>query len=338
MKIILVGDICLGEHYFNFGHGVRSSVLSGEDILSGVTKFIEKGDLLIGNLECVVSGDLFDESDPSKRVFRAGESALSIFSQFPKTVLSVANNHALEFGPTVFDNMLESCERSGISICGLEDKKGIARTTLGDKEIIVVGASLVSDPKRSMCASTYYFPSIDELTDNLKSLAPQCDILILNLHWGSESNLNATKLQREVAARLVGAGADLIVGHHPHIFYEVERISNSIVCYSLGDFVFDLTWNKYINRSGMVEVNFLSDDCVEAFIHGVDILDDGRPVMSGKSVRLPKDSIVDLYKFSGRLPKSNFLKFLYFSRNIFKGDTKTKLRFLGWKIKKIFLK
>lgn len=338
MKIILVGDICLGEHYFNFGHGVRSALLRGEDILSSVSQTIEKGDLLIGNLECVVSEDLFDENNPSERVFRAGESALRIFRKFPKTVLSVANNHALEFGPTIFNNMLKSCERNEISICGLEDMKGIVRITLGEKKIIVVGASLVSDAKRSMCNPGYYSASIDELTDQLESLRPQCDILILNLHWGSESNLQATKLQREVAARFVEAGVDIIAGHHPHILYEVERIGNSVICYSLGDFVFDLTWNKYINRSGVVEVNFRGDGCIEAVIHGLHILEDGRPIMSGKTVSLPKNSIVDFYDFSGRLPKSNLLKLLYFSKNIFKGDTKTKFRFLAWKIKKIFLK
>lgn len=338
MKVTLVGDLSLGEHYFNFGDGVRSCIQSGEDVFEGISEIISGTDLLIGNLECVVSPIEFDEGNPRERVFRANESALDIFDRFPITVLNVANNHSLEHGIECFQSMISACEKKGIIVCGIERNNGVATLEINNQIISIVGASLVKDDKRAPADSTYYQPSIDNLCDELFKLSKISDFLILNIHWGHEDRLRVSRYQRQLAKRFVECGVHVIVGHHPHILYEIESYRDGFACYSLGDILFDLTWNKYIRLSGLVQFDILDGKIENKVVHGVSIKKSGKPFSIYKSMNIVSEGVTDFYKFQGELPRSRLRKVGYMIKNLHKGDSMVKTRFLLWKLKDQLLK
>ena len=74
------------------------------------------------------------------------------------------------------------------------------------------------------------------------------------LHWGDESLYQPSEGQREFAKQILDAGVDIIIGHHPHIHYEVERYDNQVAAYSLENFLFDLPWDIRLMRSGMLDI------------------------------------------------------------------------------------
>lgn len=333
MRVSLVGDLCLGEHYFNFGDGVGSFILAGGDPFEYVEKQVKDTDLLIGNLECVVGNLPFNNKDPRERVFRANDSALGVFSRFPNTILNVANNHSLEHGLANFHDMVRACRDRGLIICGLESEHGVAIQSIQGNIIAVVGASLVPDPRRRSGTESYYQPSIDELCKNLAELSPICDLLVLNIHWGTEDSLNATAEQKNLAELFLKAGTDVIVGHHPHVLYEVEARAEALICYSLGDFIFDLTWNKYIDKSAIVQFEFLNKAVENIKISGVHISKQGIPISTVKEVSVNARTSVNFYGFKGEMPNLLIGKARYMALNLFRGDVAVKFRFLLWKIK-----
>ena len=78
----------------------------------------------------------------------------------------------------------------------------------------------------------------------VRSSKTKVDILVVSVHWGEEYKSKANSNQKLIAGKLSEAGADYIVGHHPHWVQEIERMGNTEVYYSLGNFVFDQRWSE----------------------------------------------------------------------------------------------
>lgn len=70
------------------------------------------------------------------------------------------------------------------------------------------------------------------------------DLVIVNAHWGDEYDAEANPRQKALAKAMVDAGADIIIGHHPHVLQSFEIYKNSIIFYSLGNFIFDQGWTR----------------------------------------------------------------------------------------------
>jgi hypothetical protein len=91
---------------------------------------------------------------------------------------------------------------------------------------------------------------LQETTSALKSCRDHADIVILLLHWGLENYRFPTPSQRRLAKQLIGAGADFIVGHHPHVLQGIESVGSGSVAYSLGNFMFDHFPWRFSNHDG----------------------------------------------------------------------------------------
>ena len=80
------------------------------------------------------------------------------------------------------------------------------------------------------------------------------DIIVVSFHWGEEYKISANKFQKSLAHELIDAGADLIIGHHPHVVQEVEHYKNGWIFYSLGNFIFDQNFSKDTKKGIIVKV------------------------------------------------------------------------------------
>jgi poly-gamma-glutamate synthesis protein (capsule biosynthesis protein) len=159
--------------------------------------------------------------------------------------MSVANNHAVDYGPTVMNDTLLRLSKAGIQYCGAQ------QSIDGD----IQNAVIFDDPRMKIAFlgfndinkypfSGYPRPwvaSEETMIQSIKRARSQADIVVVNLHFGDEQNFTHSNRQEQLSHAAADAGADIIVGHHPHVIQDLEIYNSSIIAYSLGNFIFDMS-------------------------------------------------------------------------------------------------
>jgi poly-gamma-glutamate synthesis protein (capsule biosynthesis protein) len=335
---MFVGDISLGEHFFSFGHGPRSLVESGKYIFSSVDKVFAEADFVVGNLEGPLSDINYTPTDPLSRVFRGAPCSTAQLSQAGINVLNIANNHSLQHGDDCFRDTVSRLQEAGIRVIGLTDNgKHGSGQILVDKTGTTLGLVAASstpdnvDPEQK----SYNRFDIDTLCSRVQSLAKKCVIVAVVLHWGVEGHTKAGEDQKQTARRLFNAGAKIIVGHHPHVFFEIEKSDNGLIAYSLGDFVFDLPWESKLVKSGILDIRVGSEGSVDGVaIWPIKLDINGIPKVNGGPVPIRQNGLFTLYRHGNGLRLQPLKKLIFLLLFLLKGATFTKLKFLAWKTRK----
>ena len=163
--------------------------------------------------------------------FSTAESNIPALSKAGFTYMSQANNHAYDFAQIGFDNATAALEKNDIETFGHPsrvDKTSVEFITVDDSVIAIIAAHTLTQ-----------LPNYSELKEVFTYATARSDIQIVYVHWGDEYVPVHNKRQREAAERFIDAGADLIVGHHPHVVQDIELINGVPVFYSLGNYIFD---------------------------------------------------------------------------------------------------
>jgi len=222
LTLAFVGDVMLGR-------GVAQALDGDWDAaFVGVQPWLAQADLAFANLESPLTTAPFappSDGMAGRYDLRAPPEAVAALRGAGFDVVSLANNHALDAGPA-----------------------GLAQTaaTLGKVEI----AGLVDDGRiyPSTHLPAYRFLAFDDSVEPLDvhaaagAVAAAADgggLVIVSVHWGGEYQASPSLRQRTVARALALAGADLVIGHGPHVLQRVEWVGETLVAYSLGNFLFD---------------------------------------------------------------------------------------------------
>jgi hypothetical protein len=212
-------------------------------------------DILIANLETV----LHEGSDAAgnKCSLKADPRWADILAHAGISVVSLANNHIMDYGSSGLTATRGALDEAGVRYFGAGTNIAEALAPLymdaNGTRVALLGRSsvVVSSP----CYASGKLPGVapfdlEETRHQIKECKRQADITALVLHWGVEHYRYPAPKQRREARELIQAGADLIIGHHPHVLQGIERISDGLVCYSLGNFVFDdLDW-CFVDKDG----------------------------------------------------------------------------------------
>ncbi|WP_173299025.1 CapA family protein [Thermanaeromonas sp. C210] len=225
--------------------------------LAELGPLLRSADLTFGNLESPLSDT--GKPIPGKGIwFRARPEALQVLQQGGFDILNIANNHILDYDTPAFLQTMELLDKAGIRYFGggqniqearrpvLLEEKGIRLGFLGYSDMADIFWSY--DYPRSFKA-TADRPGIapleiEAMCQDVELLKAQTDIAVVSLHWGTEYQRRPSSEQRQIAHRLVEAGADIILGHHPHVFQGIEVYKGSIILYSLGNFIMDQNWSR----------------------------------------------------------------------------------------------
>ena len=239
MTLVAVGDVMLGR-------GVQKRSQTTSDPLYPFTKVAERlrrSHVTLGNLECAITLT----GTPAKKpyVFRADQDAAKRLKEVGFTVISMANNHGGDFGREGLLNSLIHLSEAGIGVLGAgPNHEGASApwiTTLPDGTVVgIIGSSIIGssypvgrvNPGVHVCTSNRFL-------EEIKTAKSQCDFLTVFPHWGEEYTASPTESQRTMAHKAIDAGADAVIGHHPHWIQEVEFYKGGLIVYSLGNFVFD---------------------------------------------------------------------------------------------------
>ena len=240
MKVALAGDTMLGRRVAERLAVERPKALFAPEVIA-VT---HEADLFVVNLECAVSNRGEHWPNPYKPFFfRAPPVAVDVLSHLGVDCVTLANNHALDFGPEALLDTIEHLRDAGIACAGAGPDETSARapavierrgTRVGIVGLTDHPADFAAGPDRPGVA----FADLDQrppqwLLDTIGGV--RADIVIVSPHWGPNMVARPRRYVRSAAAGFLGAGASLVAGHSAHVFHGVgDRI-----LYDLGDFIDD---------------------------------------------------------------------------------------------------
>ena len=217
----------------------------GAAALAKVKPYLETADLAFVNLEGPIS-DKGTKLAWKEYTFRSRTALASGLAAAGVDVVSMANNHAVDCGPTALLDTIARLDKVGIAHAGAGDDLSAARAAaMVDTPAGKVAVLAFTDKYAGGFAAGTDHPGVATISDGTKVLAAiaaahkKADFVIVSFHWGTEYTSQAAGYQRALAHKAIDAGADLILGHHPHVIQGLEVYHDRLIAYSLGDFVFD---------------------------------------------------------------------------------------------------
>jgi poly-gamma-glutamate capsule biosynthesis protein CapA/YwtB (metallophosphatase superfamily) len=241
ITIAAVGDM-------QFDRGVRALVdrRGGAAPLAAIASQLRTADITVGNLEACLSDR--GRPDAHKDVVLHGDPVgIDSLTSAGFDLVSLANNHIMDFGSAALRDTLGRLDRAGIahSGAGADEQAAWKRVTVRRKGATVAFLSVTDIvhagyPATENRAGVAALPGNEDALRVLISEAEgSADYVIVALHYGTEYADKPSAAQVAQAHRAIDAGADVVLAHHPHVIQAVEAYKNGVIAYSLGDFVFD---------------------------------------------------------------------------------------------------
>ena len=333
---MFLGDLSLGEHYFSFGHGPRSLIENGCDIFENVRTVLQKADYVIANLE----GPLSDHDHNNDRfecfAFNGNPSSADLLIKSNINVVSIANNHILQHGIEGMNRTVDMLQKKRIKVLGMNpeyNKDKVVIIEQDNQRIALIAASCIKD-NFIKDQNLYTFFDKNKISKMITELRKECTAIILLLHWGNEGDLFATEDQKELAHLLIDSGVDLLIGHHPHVLFEIERLHNKLIAYSLGNFVFDLSWEKKFKKSIILDIQMNSLGALESVqLWPIKIVKNGIPILASGPLEMKEaQDFLNFHHCNAKLRFQQAKKFLFYLLFLWRGRTSLKIQYLRWKI------
>ena len=246
--------LALGD--VNLGRRVGQILLSGDTLYpwQAVRDTFARFDIVFANLESNLSDQNGRTVDPkSNVVFTGPPSGARSLAMAGVTIVSTANNHALDFGMDALRETIRNLDSAGVrhvGTAGTEDElfqpvrltvKGIAFAFLACTDLM--NGEGTSWSRHVAAADTgRLFPAI-------RLARKTADVVVVSFHGGEEYAGRPTRRVVDFAQAVIHAGADLFLGHHPHVPYGIATVGKGYAVYSLGNFVFRQPGNFWTEHS-----------------------------------------------------------------------------------------
>ncbi|GHU34421.1 lipoprotein [Clostridia bacterium] len=257
LTLSAIGDVTLASSYAKPYAGSFANLYDnyGADyFFADVRHIFASDDITVANLECVLS----DVDDPSRETnsqykYKGREEFASVLVNGSIEVVNTLNNHTKDFSEAGYEDTLRALDLAGI------DHFGNGRISIKNVNGIKIG--FISSIGVSASESR-----LNGLADQLRYLDSQgVTLKVVTFHWGEMGATSATADQVKIAHSVIDNGADLVLGHHPHVLQGIETYNGKYIAYSLGNFIFDgnvisdienrtsvIMQVKYTFRDGMI--------------------------------------------------------------------------------------
>lgn len=232
-SILAVGDIMLGRDVRNKMDKLNNHFYPFEKISGDNNSFFKGMDLVFGNLEGPIYKDGY-KSDVSL-TFGFPEYVTPVLRDIGFDVLSLANNHTTNQRQEGLDSTYKQLENVGIGACGHPNEEKTDTVVYRQLGATLVGFVCFDDISGAINDAN--------AIEVVKNTNKEADFTVVSMHAGVEYKHTPNKRQISLAHSFVDAGADLIIGHHPHVVQPFEVYNGVPILYSLGNFVFDQDWS-----------------------------------------------------------------------------------------------
>ena len=256
VRIAAVGDIMLG------GTAGPEMQKYGYDYpFERTQSLLKQAQIVFGNLE----GPLTEggaTATPKKYVFRSPPDKVApALARAGFNIVSLANNHSLDYGPQGLEDTRSALEKAGIQGVGAGRNLAEARAPV----YMVKGGATVAFLAYSLTFPEEFWAGPDkpgtafgheqDVRADVTAARQTADIVVVSFHWGQEGKTELRDYQVQLAHAAIDAGASAVLGHHPHILQAVERYQDGVILYSLGNFAFG-SFSNTATRSAIALLTF----------------------------------------------------------------------------------
>ena len=222
---------------------------------------LKQAQIVFGNLE----GPLTEggaTATPKKYVFRSPPDKVApALARAGFNIVSLANNHSLDYGPQGLEDTRAALEKAGIHGVGAGRNLAEARAPV----YMVKGGATVAFLAYSLTFPEEFWAGPDkpgtafgheqDVRADVAAARRKADIVVVSFHWGQEGKTELRDYQVQLAHAAIDAGASAVLGHHPHILQAVERYQDGVILYSLGNFAFG-SFSNIATRSAIALLTF----------------------------------------------------------------------------------
>ena len=271
--LTVVGDVMLGR-----GVAAAAAGDHGRQLRPTAPR-LRAADVTVGNLESTLSRAGAPRQGGDS--FAAHPAVAEALVEAGFDVVSLANNHAGDFGPQALRQTVTRLRTAGLETFGAGADLAAARrpvvvdvrgTRFGFVGFNAIGETPEAGPGRTGAVSVSMPPrtgpldrrELDRFLRDVRRLDSRVDVVVALPHWGTQYTNRPEPVQRRVATELVGAGVDLVVGGHPHWVQGVSTIGGALVAQSLGNFVFDMDFMAETMVGVVLETTWWGDRLVAA--------------------------------------------------------------------------
>ncbi len=242
--------------------GRTLGLLDNPDTAFGpIAQTLSAADIAIVNLETAVTTRGTEE--PKEFHFRAPPSAYEALKAAGIDVVTLANNHALDYGRVGLTDTLDAAQAAGMPIVGagenaaqafspwITEVKGVKIAFLGFNQVTELASSWAAKDNRSGLAMVY--PDQDQAVAAVRAAKAKADVVVVDMHWGQEYNECPIAIQKATAKKLADAGATMIIGSHVHVLQGDGWQGKTFVAYGMSNF---LWWynDAQSNDTGVMRV------------------------------------------------------------------------------------
>lgn len=256
VRLLALGDVNLGR-------------VSGERILAGDTLWpftnvlneFREHDIVFVNLESNLSDQNGETQDPDNNLIFTGPPAGAwTLRKAGVTVVSTANNHALDYGRAAKDSTIRYLTQAGVHFAGTS----ATRDALYEPAILerngirfaFFAVTAIMNMPGEWWKGHVAFADTGKLFPRMRAWRPSVDAIVVSYHGGNEYQDRPHRPLTEFAEAVLANGGDLFLGHHPHVPYGIVKIGQGLAAHSLGNFAFNQPQRFWTQRSFGLSVTF----------------------------------------------------------------------------------
>ncbi len=274
IDIAFVGDLMFGGY---FDDHYDPQLVEKDDPLVDIEKHLA-ADLAFGNLETTITRKLPNNGGPHdgkghKRFVTLPERVAVLTRNQRFHAVTLANNHQLDNDVPGLVETPKILDELGLKYVGAARKDRDARFLVETIEVkgwrvgfVVATAQTNRTPLRDPGPHIGYVPAPalkNQLVPVIEAARASHDLIVVQIHWGQEYEDAPARWQIDTAHAFVDAGADAVIGHHPHVLQGIERYKGGVIAYSLGNFVFPNAKER-VRDTGVLHLGFAGTKCLDA--------------------------------------------------------------------------
>jgi poly-gamma-glutamate synthesis protein (capsule biosynthesis protein) len=261
-SIVFTGDV--GFDRYMYGKWDDENLLSPD-----VIGFLHSADHVVTNVEGPIANaeQNTTTSGVQQLLHTIDPAAVKVLKNMNADIWNICNNHIMDAGEYGIKATLEEAERQGVQTIGAgmnihEARKPVIINEAGGIGLFGVGyqrACRKADEEKAGC---YSWSDLDEIQKTINDIKKKCRWCVVVAHAGEEFTPLPSPYTRERYHLYLEMGADIVVGHHPHVPMNYETVGDKIIFYSLGNFIFDTDYQRsqFNTEKGLlVKINFTED-------------------------------------------------------------------------------